>query len=45
MKKKIILSLFALLLFFSIGAVSGVLYITNTTTELKKLIDLYLLEY
>ena len=44
MKKKIILSLFALLLFFSIGAVSGVLYITSTTTELRKLIELYQVE-
>ncbi|MBI5663706.1 MAG: PAS domain S-box protein [Nitrospirae bacterium] len=44
MKKKIILSLFALLLFFSVGAVLGVVYITGTTSELKRLIELYQVE-
>jgi PAS domain S-box-containing protein len=44
MKKKIILSLFALLLFFSVGAVLGVVYITSTTSELKRLIELYQVE-
>ena len=44
MKKKIILSLFALLIFFSIGAVLGVVYITDTTSELKRLIELYQVE-
>ncbi len=44
MKKKIILSLFALLLFFSVGAVLGVLYISNTTSKLKGLIELYQVE-
>lgn len=44
MKKKIILSLFALLLFFSVGAGLGVLYITSTTSELKRLIELYQVE-
>jgi len=44
MKKKIILSLFALLLFFSVGTGLGVLYITSTTSELKRLIELYQVE-
>ncbi|MEW6601674.1 MAG: PAS domain S-box protein, partial [Nitrospirota bacterium] len=44
MKKKIILSLFALLLFFSVGAVLGVKYISSTTSELKRLIELYQVE-
>lgn len=44
MKKRIILSLFALLLFFSVGAVLGVVYITSTTSELKRLIELYQVE-
>lgn len=44
MKKKIILSLVALLLFFSVGAGLGVLYITSTTSELKRLIELYQVE-
>lgn len=44
MKKKIILSLFALLLFFSVGTGLGVLYMTSTTAELKRLIELYQVE-
>ncbi|UCD34591.1 MAG: PAS domain S-box protein [Nitrospiraceae bacterium] len=44
MRKKIVLSLFALLIFFSAGSVLGVLYLTNTTSELKRLIELYQVE-
>jgi hypothetical protein len=43
-KKRIVLSLLALILFFSIGATLGVLYITNTTSELKRLVELYQVE-
>ena len=44
MKKKIILSLLALFIFFTIGAAISVLYITNTTSELNRIIELHQVE-
>ncbi|MBI4681566.1 MAG: EAL domain-containing protein [Nitrospirae bacterium] len=40
MKRKIISSLLAIFIFFSIGAAISVLYITNTTTKLESIIEL-----
>jgi len=44
MKRKIVLSLFALFLFFTVGAVLTTLYITNTTSTLSRLISLHQVE-
>ena len=44
MKRKIVLSLFALFLFFSVGAALTILYITNTTATLSRLIELHQIE-
>jgi signal transduction histidine kinase/HAMP domain-containing protein len=44
MKRKIVLSLFVLFLFFTAGAVLTALYITNTTSTLSRLISLHQVE-
>lgn len=44
MRKKIIVSLSAIFLFFSVGVVLSVYYITNTTEELSHIINLHQVE-
>ncbi len=44
MKKKIIVSLLALFVFFTIGAAIAVLYMTDTTAKLKGIIELHEVE-
>ncbi len=44
MRRKIILSLFVLFLFFTVGIVFTTLYITNTTETLSRLISLHQIE-
>ncbi len=44
MKKKIVTALVALFLFFSIGAAIAVVYITNTTDEVKRIVQLHQVE-
>lgn len=44
MRKKIIISLSAIFLFFSVGVMLSVYYITNTTEELNHIIDLHQVE-
>ena len=44
MKKKIVLSLFALFLLFSLGATFAVIYITSTTEDVKRIIELHQVE-
>ncbi len=44
MKNRIILSLFALFLIFSIGATFTVIYITNTTEEVQHVVELHQVE-
>ena len=44
MKKRIAISLFAIFLFFSIGVAVAVLYISNTTSELNRIIGMHEVE-
>jgi diguanylate cyclase (GGDEF)-like protein/PAS domain S-box-containing protein len=44
MKNKILISLFAIFLFFSLGATFAVIYITNTTSEVKNIVELHEVE-
>ncbi len=44
MKKKILISLFTIFLFFTIGATFAVFYIKNTTEEVKHIIELHQVE-
>jgi diguanylate cyclase (GGDEF)-like protein/PAS domain S-box-containing protein len=44
MKRKIVLLLFTLFMFFTIGSVTAMLYIRSTTTELKHIIKLHQVE-
>ena len=44
MRRKIILSLFALFIFFTIGLVIASMYITSCTSELKHIIELHQVE-
>ncbi len=44
MKRKIILSLFAIFVLFTIGALTAVMYITRTTSELNRIIELHQVE-
>jgi PAS domain S-box-containing protein len=44
MRQKIILSLFALFIFLAVGTVTAVLYMSNNTSDLKKIINLHEIE-
>lgn len=44
MKNKIVVSLFAMFLLFSLGATFAVIYTTNTTQEIKHIIELHQVE-
>ena len=44
MKQKIIISLFALFLFFTIGAVISTLYIKDNTAEMERIIEMHEVE-
>ena len=44
MKNKIVMSLFAMFLLFSLGATFAVIYTTNTTQEIKHIIELHQVE-